>query len=78
LGADMPQPLFASTGVFNGNHPHVDADLLAALKPCGCSDDQRPGQSRKRPHATLAGVRWPQRELAADLSFGGGFYAVES
>src|SRR6202790_2713784 len=33
LLADVPQPLLASTGVLTRNHPHIRADLLAALEP---------------------------------------------
>jgi hypothetical protein len=64
--ADVPQPLFASTGVFTRNHPHVGADLLAALKPSRSSDDQHIGQSRKRPHA---GMRHQSQHLGSLSGF---------
>jgi len=32
-----PNRCFPGTGVLTRNHPHVRADLLAALKPCGKS-----------------------------------------
>jgi len=51
--ADVPQSLFASTGVFTRNHPHVGADLLASLKPRWGSDDQHEGQGRKWAHAGM-------------------------
>ena len=53
LLADVSQSLLASTGVLTGNHPHVDADLLASLKPCRSSDDQHLSQGRKRPHTGM-------------------------
>ena len=53
LLADVTQSLLASTGVFTRNHPHVGADLLAALKPRRSSDDQHVGQRRERTHARM-------------------------
>src|ERR1700752_3195101 len=40
LLADVAQSLLARTGLLTRNHPHVRADLLAALKPRRSSDDQ--------------------------------------
>src|SRR4030081_441888 len=50
LLADVPQPLLASTGVLTRNHPHVRADLLAAVEPLRSSDDQHLGESGKQTH----------------------------
>src|SRR6266850_7153684 len=47
LFADVPQPLLASTGVLTRNHPHVRADLLAAVEPLRSSDDQHIGECRQ-------------------------------
>jgi hypothetical protein len=44
--ADVPQPLLAGTGVLTRNHPHVRADLLAAVEPLWSSDDQHVGERR--------------------------------
>src|ERR1700693_4808893 len=48
LFADVPQPLLPGTGVLTRNHPHVRADLLAAVESLRSSDDQHVGEGRKR------------------------------
>src|SRR5207253_10180457 len=53
LFADVPQSLFASTGLLIRNHAHVRADLLAAVKTLRSSDDQHIGECRKRTHAGM-------------------------
>src|SRR5580692_8757557 len=45
--------LLAGTGVLTRNHPHVRADLLAAVEPLRSSDDQHVGECRKRAHARM-------------------------
>ena len=62
LLADVPQPLFAPTGRLTRNHSHVRADLLAALKPRRCSDDQHLGEGRKRAHT---GMRHQSQHLGS-------------
>src|SRR6266481_9319696 len=52
--ADVTQSLLASTGLLTRDHPHVCADLLAALKPRRSSDDQHVGQCRKRTDAGMS------------------------
>ena len=53
LLADVPQPLLAAAGVLTGNHPHVRANLLAAVETLRSSDDQHVGQCRKRAHPRM-------------------------
>jgi hypothetical protein len=53
LLGDVPQPLLASTGVFTRNHPHVRADLLAAVEPLRSSDDQHVGECRQWAHTGM-------------------------
>src|SRR5580765_6532301 len=53
LLADMSKSLLASTGRLTRDHPHVRADLLAALKPRRCSDDQHVGECGKRSDAGM-------------------------
>jgi hypothetical protein len=54
LLADVSKSLLASSGLLTRNHPHVRADLLAALKPSRGSDDQHISECRNR---TYAGMR---------------------
>jgi len=62
LFADMPQSLLASTGRLTRDHPHVRADLLAALEPRRSSNDQHLGECRKR---TDAGMRHQPHRLGS-------------
>src|ERR1700730_5510225 len=46
LLADVCQPLRASTGVLARDQSDIAADLLAALEPLRCPNDQHEGQCR--------------------------------
>jgi len=66
LLADVPQPLLASTGVLTRNHPHVRADLLAAVEPLRSSDDQHVGECRQWAYT---GMRHQPQHLRSLLGF---------
>ena len=53
LLADVPQPLLAGTGVLTRNHPHLRADLLAAVETLRSSDDQYISERHERAHARM-------------------------
>src|SRR5260370_1351472 len=53
LFADVPQSLLLGTGVLTRNHPHVRADLLAAVEPLRFSDDQHIGEGRQWAHTRM-------------------------
>ena len=54
LFGDVPQPLMTRTGVLLRDQPYIAADLLAALKSLGSSDDQHEGQRREGSDARVA------------------------
>ncbi len=66
LFADVPQSLLARTGVLTRNHPHIRADLLAAVKPLRSSDDQHVSQGRQWAHARM---RHQPQHLGSLLGF---------
>jgi hypothetical protein len=53
LFADVPKPLLAGSRVLTRNHPHVRADLLAAVEPLRSSDDQHVGECRQWAHTGM-------------------------
>jgi hypothetical protein len=48
LLAHVSKSLLASTGILTRDHPHVRADVFAALKPRRSSNDQHVGECRQR------------------------------
>jgi transposase len=58
--------LLAGTGVLTRNHPHVRADLLAAVEPLRSSDDQHVDERWERANARMG--HQPQR-LGSFLDF---------